>query len=59
MTTLLVTRFLCGFFASAALTNSVSIIADIWDTIERGIALSVVIGIGFIGPAAGPIVGVL
>ena len=41
MTTLLVTRFLCGFFAIAPLTNSTSVIADMWDPVNRGITTSV------------------
>jgi MFS family permease len=35
MTTLLVTRFICGFFAVAPLTNSSGVIADMWDQPSR------------------------
>ncbi|KAH8986446.1 MFS polyamine transporter [Lactarius akahatsu] len=56
MTTLLVTRFLCGFFASAPLTNSIGIIADLWDPVNRGIAMSVFTATAFLGPATGPVV---
>lgn len=59
MTTLLVTRFLCGFFAAAPLTNSVGVIADIWDPMNRGIATSVLIAAALLGPATGPVVGSL
>ena len=57
MTTLLVTRFLCGFFGVAPLTNSMGVIADIWDPVNRGIATSVFIASCFLGPATGPAVG--
>ncbi|KAH8999675.1 MFS general substrate transporter [Lactarius hatsudake] len=57
MTTLLVTRFLYGFFAAAPLTNSIGIIADLWDPMNRGIAMSVFAATAFLGPATGPVVG--
>lgn len=57
MTTLLVTRFLCGFFGVAPLTNSMGVIADIWDPVTRGIATSLFTASCFLGPAAGPAVG--
>ncbi|KAI0270437.1 major facilitator superfamily domain-containing protein [Gloeopeniophorella convolvens] len=57
MTTLLVTRFLSGFFAVAPLTNSTGVIADIWDPINRGIATSVFASAVFLGPVLGPVVG--
>ncbi|KAI0248053.1 MFS polyamine transporter [Lactifluus subvellereus] len=57
MTTLLVTRFLCGFFAVAPLTNSTGVIADIWDPVNRGIATSVFASAVFLGPVLGPVVG--
>ncbi|KAI0295149.1 major facilitator superfamily domain-containing protein [Multifurca ochricompacta] len=57
MTTLLVTRFLCGFFAVAPLTNSTGVIADIWDPMIRGIATSIFASAVFLGPVLGPVVG--
>ena len=59
MTTLLVTRFICGFFAVAPLTNSSGVIADMWDPVNRGIATSVFASAVFLGPVLGPIVGSL
>jgi MFS family permease len=59
MTTLLVTRFLCGFFAVAPLTNSTGVIADIWDPVNRGVATSVFASSVFLGPVLGPVVGSL
>ncbi|KAI0946742.1 hypothetical protein AcW1_010117 [Taiwanofungus camphoratus] len=55
--TLLVTRFLSGFFAVAPLTNCGGLIFDIWDPIRRGIATSLFVAGVFIGPVMGPIVG--
>jgi multidrug resistance protein len=57
MTTLLVTRFICGFFAVAPLTNGIGVIADIWDPVSRGIATSMFASAVFLGPVLGPIVG--
>ena len=55
--TLLVTRFLSGVFASAPLTNSGGVIADIWDAVGRGPASGVFSASVFVGPVLGPIVG--
>ncbi|EMD32362.1 hypothetical protein CERSUDRAFT_108809 [Gelatoporia subvermispora B] len=55
--TLLVTRFLGGFFAVAPLTNCGGVIVDIWDPITRGTATSLFTAGVFIGPVLGPIVG--
>ncbi|KAI0270438.1 major facilitator superfamily domain-containing protein [Gloeopeniophorella convolvens] len=54
---LLSTRFLGGFFACAPLTNAGGIIADMWDPVTRGLAISVFTASVFIGPVLGPIVG--
>jgi DHA1 family multidrug resistance protein-like MFS transporter len=75
--TLLVTRFLSGFFAVAPLTNCggelwksfdgrralltllvhlTGIIADIWDPVGRGPAISLFAASVFLGPVLGPIV---
>jgi DHA1 family multidrug resistance protein-like MFS transporter len=59
MTTLLVTRFICGFFAVAPLTNSSGVFADMWDPVNRGIATSVFASSVFLGPVIGPVVGSL
>ncbi|KAF5313645.1 hypothetical protein D9611_010182 [Ephemerocybe angulata] len=54
--TLLVTRFISGFFACAPLTNSGGVIADIWDAKGRGLAVSLFTASVFLGPVLGPIV---
>ncbi|EPQ31185.1 uncharacterized protein PFL1_01373 [Pseudozyma flocculosa PF-1] len=55
--TLFITRFLSGVFASAPLTNAGGLIADLWDPVGRGFAMSVFSASVFIGPVLGPIVG--
>ncbi|CAD6893765.1 unnamed protein product [Tilletia laevis] len=55
--TLLITRFLSGVFASAPLTNSGGLIADIHDAKEKGKAITVFTAAVFCGPSLGPIVG--
>ncbi|KAJ5706747.1 hypothetical protein N7488_006548 [Penicillium malachiteum] len=50
-------RFLGGLFASAPLAIVSGILADLFESVERGIAVSVFAGATFIGPVAGPIVG--
>ncbi|KAJ7783659.1 MFS general substrate transporter [Mycena maculata] len=52
--TLLVLRFLGGVFASAPLTNSGAVIADIWDSNTRGKAMSLFTLAPFAGPTIGP-----
>ncbi|KAF8649063.1 hypothetical protein AX16_006036 [Volvariella volvacea WC 439] len=54
--TLLVTRFLSGFFAVAPLTNCGGVIADIWPAVGRGPATSLFTASVFLGPVMGPIV---
>lgn len=54
--TLLVTRFLSGFFAVAPLTNCGGVIADIWSAVGRGPATSLFTASVFLGPVLGPIV---
>ncbi|KAI0254465.1 MFS polyamine transporter [Lactifluus subvellereus] len=56
MPTLLVTRFLSGFFASAPLNNSGGVVSDLWDAQARGLAASVIFVTIFLGPALGPTV---
>ncbi|KAF9480085.1 MFS general substrate transporter [Pholiota conissans] len=53
----LLLRFLSGVFAAAPLTNSGTLISDIWDARMRGKALAIFTVAPFAGPALGPIVG--
>ncbi|KAJ7071730.1 MFS general substrate transporter [Mycena belliarum] len=55
--TLLVCRFLSGFFASAPLTLAGGTISDIWDNNERGFAIALFAAAPYGGPVVGPIVG--
>jgi multidrug resistance protein len=54
--TLLVTRFLSGFFAVAPLTICGGVIADIWPAVGRGPATSLFSASVFLGPVMGPLV---
>lgn len=54
--TLLVTRFLSGFFAVAPLTICGGVIADVWPAVGRGPATSLFTASVFLGPVMGPIV---
>lgn len=55
--TVMLTRFFCGFFGSAPVTNTGGVLSDIWTAEERGAAIvgyaMAVVG----GPVLGPIVG--
>lgn len=53
---LLIGRFLCGTFASAALSNAPGVLADIWGPVERGNAMAIFSAMTFIGPALGPVI---
>ncbi|KAG6819299.1 hypothetical protein H0H93_013217 [Arthromyces matolae] len=53
-TSILVFRFLGGFFAAAPMTNSPALISDIWDAKTRGKALAIFTIAPFAGPALGP-----
>jgi DHA1 family multidrug resistance protein-like MFS transporter len=55
--TVLIIRFLAGTFAAAPLTNCGGLIADIWDPVGRGPAMSVFSASVFVGPVMGPIIG--
>ncbi|KAI0319881.1 MFS general substrate transporter [Amylostereum chailletii] len=55
--TLLVCRFLCGIFASAALVLAGGSISDIWDNNERGFAIALFAAAPYGGPVLGPLVG--
>lgn len=54
---LLILRFLAGAFGSSPLTNAGGVIADMFSSKERGLALSVFAAAPFLGPTIGPIVG--
>ncbi|WWC63519.1 uncharacterized protein I303_106122 [Kwoniella dejecticola CBS 10117] len=53
---ILIFRLLGGIFASAPLTNSGAMLADIWDGDHRGQAMSLFALAPFAGPSIGPIV---
>ncbi|BGP14481.1 hypothetical protein JCM10213_004603 [Rhodosporidiobolus nylandii] len=55
--TLLICRFLAGFWGSAPLTNSGGIISDLFSASERALAMSLFALAPFAGPVLGPIVG--
>lgn len=54
--TLLITRFLGGFFAIAPMISSAGVIADIFPADSRGPATSLFTAGVFLGPVIGPIV---
>lgn len=55
--TILVCRFLGGVFGAAPLATLSGGIADIWTGVDRGVALSILLGAAFVGVALGPILG--
>ncbi|PSR77626.1 hypothetical protein PHLCEN_2v7816 [Hermanssonia centrifuga] len=55
--TLLICRFLCGFFASAPLTLAGGTISDVWDNEERGFAIALFAAAPYGGPVLGPLIG--
>ncbi|KAI9266766.1 major facilitator superfamily domain-containing protein [Phascolomyces articulosus] len=55
--TLLVCRFLAGFFASVSLTLAGGTISDLFPTHERGAAIAYFAAAPYSGPVIGPIVG--
>lgn len=57
MRQLAVFRFLTGAFGSSPLTNAGGVIADIFSTEERGLAIGLFSVEPFMGPVMGPIVG--
>lgn len=57
MTTLLITRFLSGFFGAPPITNSGGVIADLFAAQDRGLSMSVYSAAPFLGPVLGPLVG--
>lgn len=57
LTTLLALRLLSGAFGAATLTNSGAVIADIFPSRERGLAITVYALVPLFAPVLGPIVG--
>src|SRR3989440_9692334 len=55
--TLIILRFLAGFFGSSPLTNAGGVIADMFPANQRGLGMSVFAAAPFLGPTVGPIVG--
>jgi DHA1 family multidrug resistance protein-like MFS transporter len=48
-------RFLTGTFVSAPLSNSPGVLADLWNPVERGVAMAAFSCMVWVGPAVGPI----
>ena len=57
MAALLVFRFLTGMFGASPLTNSGGVIADMFPTAQRGLAMIFFCAAPFMGPVLGPIMG--
>lgn len=55
--TLLLMRFFAGAFGSSPLTNAGGVIADMFPSRERGLAMAIFAAAPFLGPVLGPIVG--
>lgn len=55
--TLIIQRFLAGAIGSSPLTNAGGVIADMFASRERGLAMSLFAAAPFMGPVIGPIVG--
>ncbi|KIX09346.1 uncharacterized protein Z518_00425 [Rhinocladiella mackenziei CBS 650.93] len=55
--TLLVMRFFAGTFGASPLTNAGGVIADMFPSSQRGLAMSIFAAAPFLGPVIGPIVG--
>jgi MFS transporter, DHA1 family, multidrug resistance protein len=55
--TIMICRFLQGLFGCAPLVIVGGALADIWDPVDRGVAVAIFAAATFIGPVAGPIVG--
>ena len=53
---LLIGRFLTGTLVSAPLSNSPGVLADVWDPVQRSIAMGMFSCTVWIGPAMGPVV---
>ncbi|TKY90053.1 hypothetical protein EX895_000051 [Sporisorium graminicola] len=57
MASLLVFRFLAGFFGSSPLVNTGGTLADMFAAKQRGLAMAIFASAPFLGPALGPITG--
>ncbi|KAF2178944.1 polyamine transporter 4 [Zopfia rhizophila CBS 207.26] len=57
MATILIGRFLAGFFGVAPIAVLGGIITDCWDAVHRGVAMAFCICLVFSGPTFGPIIG--
>jgi multidrug resistance protein len=55
--TIFICRFLGGLFASAPLAVVGGALADMWDPVNRGIAIAVFSSATFIGPVLSPVIG--
>lgn len=55
--TIMLCRFLGGLFGCAPLAIIGGALADLWDPVDRGVAICSFAAATFIGPVAGPIVG--
>lgn len=55
--TIMICRFFGGLFGCAPLTIVGGLLADIWNPVDRGVAISIFASATFIGPVAGPVVG--
>jgi MFS transporter, DHA1 family, multidrug resistance protein len=55
--TIMLTRFWAGFFASAPVTNTGGVLADLFPASQRGIAIASYAMAVVVGPVFGPIVG--
>ncbi|KAH8891939.1 MFS general substrate transporter [Thozetella sp. PMI_491] len=56
-TSLLLSRFVAGFFGSPAVTNSGGTLTDLWDRAERTVPLALFAGASFLGPVLAPCLG--
>lgn len=59
LTTLLILRFLIGFFGTSSLAVVGGALADFWDPVDRAIAISIYSAATFVGPIMGPILYVV
>ncbi|KAH0846209.1 hypothetical protein AYO21_11072 [Fonsecaea monophora] len=57
ITTLIVLRFLCGTFGSAAFVIPAGQLSDMWEAKYRGVAQAVFSAAPFLGPTIGPTIG--
>lgn len=55
--TIMLCRFLGGTFGSAPFGIVAGALTDFWDSVDRGIAITIFSAATFLGPACGPIIG--